>query len=130
MGTDVKACQAKGKIVTLSLVGACTMSFRTDSRKGSCQTVRVHLPPRTLQVWPMAEPSPDDVLNNSTLLRCAGADRQGAIQLHRTVIVRASWGVGARTYYRGGIARDWLAWKGWAPARTHFCFPRAPFEAA
>ena len=48
--------------------------------------------------------------------------REGAIQLHRTVIVRASWGVGARTYYRGGIARDWLAWKGWAPARTHFAF--------
>ena len=30
--------------------GACTMTFQTDGKKGAKQTVRVRLPPRTLQV--------------------------------------------------------------------------------
>ena len=47
-----------GEIVTLSLLGACTMTFQTDGKKGGSQTVRVHLPPRTLQVCHLASSSP------------------------------------------------------------------------
>ena len=42
-----------GEIVTLSLLGTCTMTFETDGKKGGSQKVRVHLPPRTLQASPL-----------------------------------------------------------------------------